>query len=229
VSAVLVLDDTHLGPGRASTLVDILGDRLDPADRIIHAGDIISLDVLEALACYAPVTAVKGNNDVDLELPSSALVQIDGHRIVVVFGHSHLPWDQQVEVAGRVQRHFNPGSPTQRRRAPTSADTFHRLHPHRRQPPAMPTRTPVSEAGPQGDPDLVCGHQPIGSPNSEQLGFSHIDGSPGTSGGSALTPHVVQIGETSPSSVSSHRSLMAPVSPPRLPDPQNRQGAGAGD
>jgi len=143
VSAVLVLADTHLGQGRASTLVDILGDRLHLADRIIHAGDIISFDVLESLARYAPVTAVKGNNDVDLELPSTALVQIDGHRIavvhdsgaaagrstrladmfpdadVVVFGHSHLPWDQQVEVAGRVQRHFNPGSPTQRRRAPT--------------------------------------------------------------------------------------------------------------
>lgn len=55
---------------------------------------------------------------------------------------------------------------------------------------------------------------PIGTPNSEQLGFSHDDGSPGTSGGSALTPHVVQIGETSASSVSSHRSLMASVSLP---------------
>jgi len=84
VSAVLVLADTHLGPGRANTLVDILGDRLHLADAIIHAGDIVSLEVLESLARYAPVTAVKGNNDVDLELPSSARVQIDGHRIAVV-------------------------------------------------------------------------------------------------------------------------------------------------
>lgn len=138
-----MLADTHLGSGRGSTLVDILGDRLELADCIIHAGDIVSRAVLESLACFAPVTAVKGNNDVDLELPSTALVEIDGHRIavvhdsgaaagrstrlaamfpdadVVVFGHSHLPWDQEVEVAGRVQRHFNPGSPTQRRRAPT--------------------------------------------------------------------------------------------------------------
>jgi len=45
------------------------------------------------------------------------------------------------------------------------------------------------------------------------LGFSHIDGSPGASGGNALTPHEAQIGDTSPSSVSSHRSLMTPVSP----------------
>ena len=58
----------------------------------------------------------------------------------------------------------------------------------------------------------VRGHRPIISPNSEQLGFSHIDGSQGASGGSALTPHVVQIGEMSPSSVSSHKSLITSVS-----------------
>ena len=99
--------------------------------------------MVESVARYAPVTAVKGNNDVDLELPSTALVRIDGHRIAVVhdsgaaagrstrtadmfpdadavvFGHSHLSRDQEVEVAERVQHHFNPGSPTQRRRAPT--------------------------------------------------------------------------------------------------------------
>lgn len=62
--------------------------------------------------------------------------------------------------------------------------------------------------------DSVVGHWLISSPNAEQLGFSHIDGSPDASGGSALTPHAAQIGETSPSSVSSHRSLMASVSLP---------------
>ena len=43
--AVRALADTHLGAGRASTLVDILGDPLNLADRIIHDGDISSLDV----------------------------------------------------------------------------------------------------------------------------------------------------------------------------------------
>jgi predicted phosphodiesterase len=38
---------------------------------------------------------------------------------VVVFGHSHLPWHERDERAdGHVQLHLNPGSPTQRRRAP---------------------------------------------------------------------------------------------------------------
>ena len=73
----------------------------------------------------------------------------------------------------------------------------------------------ASEGGAWLDTHLGSGPQlPIGTPNSEQFGFSHDDGSPGTSGGSALTPHVVQIGETSASSVSSQRSLMASVSLP---------------
>ena len=72
---VLVLADTHLGPGRGGVLIDLLGDRLDGADMFPDAD--------------------------------------------VVFDHSHLPWNQTIEVAGHVHRHFNPGSPTQRRRAPT--------------------------------------------------------------------------------------------------------------
>jgi hypothetical protein len=38
----------------------------------------------------------------------------------------------------------------------------------------------------------------INSPNAEQFGFSHIDGSPGASGGNAVTPHAAQIGDSSP-------------------------------
>jgi hypothetical protein len=79
--------------------------------------------------------------------------------------------------------------------------------------PACPTilgaaNSGLGDAGPCAGGSVV-GHWLIGSPNAEQLGFSHIDGSPGTSGGSALTPQVAQIGETSASSVWSHRSLMA--------------------
>lgn len=77
-ASVLVLADTHLGPGRGGALIDILGDRLERADTIIHAGDVTSSDVLEKPARSAPVTAVKGNNDTNLELPHSALVQIAG-------------------------------------------------------------------------------------------------------------------------------------------------------
>lgn len=51
----------------------------------------------------------------------------------------------------------------------------------------------------------------MGSPNTGQSAFSHVDGPPGISGGRALTPHESQIGEAS-SSVLSHRSLMTTVS-----------------
>ena len=91
---------------------------------------------------YGPVHAVLGNNDGELagRLPERLEVDVDGVRIamvhdsgprkgrparlhamfpsadVVVFGHSHLPVDEE-GVGG--QRLFNPGSPTERRQAPT--------------------------------------------------------------------------------------------------------------
>lgn len=143
MTSVLVLSDTHLGPGRGGELLDILGDRLERADLVVHAGDIVSRDVVECLARHAPVTAVKGNNDTELELPSTAVIRVGACLVgvvhdsgaatgragrltrmfpeadVVVFGHSHLPWNLIVDAGGRQQHHFNPGSPTQRRRAPT--------------------------------------------------------------------------------------------------------------
>jgi putative phosphoesterase len=87
------------------------------------------------------VHAVLGNNDVELrrDLPEERLFDFDGVRIgmvhdsgprdgrarrmhrrfpaadIVVFGHSHIPWDTE-GVDGQIL--FNPGSPTERRRQP---------------------------------------------------------------------------------------------------------------
>ena len=58
-------------------------------------------------------------------------------------------------------------------------------------------------------PGGTVGQHWIGSSKAEQSAFSQVDGSPGISGGSALTPHASQIGEAS-SSVSSHMSLTVP-------------------
>jgi putative phosphoesterase len=116
--------------------------RLRAADAILHAGDFVALDVLELLQSLGPpVHAVHGNVDdpeVRMRLPAARLVDADGARIAmthdggpaegrlarlrlrfpdadaVVFGHSHLPLHEQ---AGGFQI-FNPGSPTERRRAP---------------------------------------------------------------------------------------------------------------
>ena len=140
----LVLSDTHLGAGRAEHLVELLGARLRVASAILHAGDVTDDAVLVALARFAPVHAVLGNNDHGLTLPEQLVVELGGCRVamvhdsgdaagrgprlhrwfpdadVVVFGHSHLPWHAtDVRAAdGHVQHHLNPGSATQRRRAP---------------------------------------------------------------------------------------------------------------
>jgi putative phosphoesterase len=143
----LILSDTHLRPGRMS-LPDGVVTLLEggPAGRrpdvILHAGDLIDPEVLPLLRSHAPVHAVLGNNDVQLwgRLPERLVLDLDGVTVamvhdsgprqgraqrlrrwfpeadVVVFGHSHLPFD---EVGEAGQRLFNPGSPTERRRAPT--------------------------------------------------------------------------------------------------------------
>jgi uncharacterized protein len=144
---VLLIADTHVGPGQAHRLVQRLDDQLDEVDVIVHAGDLTDLSVLEALAHRVPgaqILAVKGNNDVGVALPERLEAAVGGCLIgvvhdsgqkagrgarlrrwfpscdLVVFGHSHLPW-HEVDVApdGHVQHQVNPGSPLVRRRAPT--------------------------------------------------------------------------------------------------------------
>lgn len=145
----LVLADTHIRPGRARRLPDAVYHALQRVDVILHAGDVVTNDLLDELSGFAPVHAVLGNNDAALvgvldetlhiELAGVPVVMVHEtgaskgravrvHRrfpdaAVVVFGHSHLPVDEE-GVDG--QRLFNPGSPTERRRAP--AHTYGRLH-----------------------------------------------------------------------------------------------------
>ncbi len=107
-------------------------------DAIIHAGDVLTADLLDRLRQIAPVHAVLGNNDAGLVLPERleltfagvplAIVHDSGPREgrparlrrwfpraqVVVFGHSHIPLNERHD--GLLL--FNPGSPTDRRRQP---------------------------------------------------------------------------------------------------------------
>jgi putative phosphoesterase len=143
---LLLIADTHLGPGQGHRLLTTVGEELDHVDVIIHAGDITDPSVLQTLAWRAPdarIIAVKGNNDVHLTLPARVQIEVNGCLVgvvhdsgaatgrrarvrrlfpscgLVVFGHSHMPW-HEVDVAldGRAQHQINPGSPTVRRRAP---------------------------------------------------------------------------------------------------------------
>jgi uncharacterized protein len=135
---IAIVSDTHLPRGRRRIPDGCLAE-LARADLIIHTGDFSSLGALEELeALGPPVAAVHGNVDdaaVRKRLPAERTVEAAGARVhdagpsrgrlarmrrrfpeadAVVFGHSHIPLH---EAAGDFQI-FNPGSPTERRRAP---------------------------------------------------------------------------------------------------------------
>ncbi|HEX2701050.1 MAG TPA: metallophosphoesterase family protein [Acidimicrobiales bacterium] len=141
-TTVVVLADTHLRPGGAARLPDSVHRALDRADVVLHAGDIVTADLLHELSSWAPVHAVLGNNDHDpalAHLPVRRIEVLDGVRVamvhdsgpragragrvrrwfpdaaVVIFGHSHVPANE-TGVDGQLL--FNPGSPTQKRAQP---------------------------------------------------------------------------------------------------------------
>jgi putative phosphoesterase len=138
---IAVISDTHLPRGTRRLPEDCVA-RLKAADLIVHAGDLIRLSVLRELEAYGPVAAVRGNVDDDevrRTLPPVTSVEAAGAKIAVIhdagaakgrlarlrrrfpdadaviFGHSHLPLHEQAADGFQI---FNPGSPTERRRAP---------------------------------------------------------------------------------------------------------------
>jgi len=138
----VLLADTHIRDGSERALDARLLAAAADADVILHAGDVTGRDLLDQLAALAPLHAVLGNNDIGLAdtLPTELTLDLDGVAValvheagprqgrearlartfpaadLVVFGHSHQPEDVAPAAGPRI---FNPGSPTQRRRAPT--------------------------------------------------------------------------------------------------------------
>jgi putative phosphoesterase len=139
---VVLLADTHV-PRRARDLPAAVWAAVDAADAVLHAGDWVDAGLLDALeARAARLVGVVGNNDgaaLQARLPLVARAELGGVRFavvhetggasgrerrcaaaypdadVLVFGHSHIPWDT---VADSGLRLLNPGSPTDRRRQP---------------------------------------------------------------------------------------------------------------
>lgn len=139
---IAVIADTHLPRGKRR-LPDECVRRIAAADAVIHAGDFSTAAAYEEIAAIGPpLHAVHGNvDDAELRerLPERATVELSGARIAVihdagpargrlermrrefpnadalVFGHSHLPLHERAPGF----QIFNPGSPTERRRAPT--------------------------------------------------------------------------------------------------------------
>lgn len=148
---IAVISDTHL-PRGGRRLPEGCVERIAAADLLLHAGDFSTLEVLRELeAIGPPVVGVHGNVDsADLRrlLPAERVVEADGARIAlvhdagpragrlermrrrfgeradaVVFGHSHMPVHERADDGFQI---FNPGSPTERRRAP--AHTMGLIH-----------------------------------------------------------------------------------------------------
>jgi uncharacterized protein len=139
---LVLTSDTHL-PKRARDLPGALWAAIDAADLVVHAGDWVDVAALDALSARAAgLLACYGNNDgprLRERLPEVARHTVAGLRLavvhetgpaagreqrcaarfpdvdVLVFGHSHIPWDT---TAASGLRLLNPGSPTDRRRQP---------------------------------------------------------------------------------------------------------------
>lgn len=119
-----------------------LADQLADVDLVLHAGDVCTAGVLDEITAFAPVHVVLGNNDgpdvaawgapetleLDLGGLRVGMIHDSGSKVgrasrmrrrfpdadLVVFGHSHIPWDTEEDG----QRLFNPGSPTDKRSQP---------------------------------------------------------------------------------------------------------------
>jgi uncharacterized protein len=138
---IAVVSDTHMPKGKRQLPQECV-DRVRAAEAVIHAGDFSEVSVLSELEALCPVVfGVFGNVDEPAlwqRLPETLAVEVGGRTVgvvhdagpkggrlarlrarfpeadAVVFGHSHLPLHEE---EGGFQI-FNPGSPTERRRAP---------------------------------------------------------------------------------------------------------------
>ncbi|WKN49331.1 metallophosphoesterase [Nocardioides sp. Arc9.136] len=139
---LVLMADTHL-PKRAKDLPAELWAAVEAADVVVHAGDWVDEATLDRLEERSRrLVACWGNNDgpgLRARLPEVARVELGGVRLgvvhetggragrearadaaypdldVLVFGHSHIPWDTTTPGGLRL---LNPGSPTDRRRQP---------------------------------------------------------------------------------------------------------------
>ncbi len=130
-----VISDTHI-PERALDLPKEIYTAFKNVELILHAGDLVTIDVLNSLNKISPVTAVFGNMDspeVRNKLKEKEVISVGNFKIglvhgeghpknllnfvkaafndkldVIVFGHSHASFNEKQEGV----LFFNPGSPT---------------------------------------------------------------------------------------------------------------------
>ena len=141
---LLIIADTHV-PKRARDLPGEVWDRVAEADVVIHAGDWVGLAFLEELQTRSKrLLGCYGNNDgpeLRARVPEVVTADLAGVSVVIthetggskgreqrldrrfpgvdllIFGHSHIPWDSVTPAGLRL---LNPGSPTDRRSQPAA-------------------------------------------------------------------------------------------------------------
>lgn len=143
----VVLADTHITVDPAR-LPRAIWEAIGSSDLVLHAGDVITAPLLDALEAEKPLHCVLGNNDYTLtrRLPETVEAHIEGVTValihdagpvagrtsrmrrrfpsadLVIHGHTHWP---ETVTDDKGLTLFNPGSPTHRRRAP--AHSYGRL------------------------------------------------------------------------------------------------------
>ena len=130
-----VISDTHI-PERAEKIPDIVFDIFKDVDIILHAGDLVSTDVLKQLEKVAPTRCVQGNMDkyYGLDLPKNHIITVESYKIGLNHGEVYprgdtqqlkyiaLELDVDILITGHTHWAFikkleniillNPGSPT---------------------------------------------------------------------------------------------------------------------
>ena len=140
---VAIVADTHMPKG-ARELPARCVELLEQAELIVHAGDFSGEEVLDRFEAFVPELVAVGGNvevpEVRHRLPERISFVLGAHEIgvvhdagpregrlarmrrlfpaasAVIFGHSHIPLHEQDDSGFQI---FNPGSPTERRRAPS--------------------------------------------------------------------------------------------------------------
>lgn len=138
---IALISDTHM-PRGSRALPERCVEELRGADVILHAGDWVAPEILDLIAGFGPpVHGIHGNSDapaVKALAPEARVVDLGGVLVgmihepgppsgrltrlreifpdcaAVVFGHTHMPEHDELDGF----QIFNPGSPTERRRAP---------------------------------------------------------------------------------------------------------------
>lgn len=151
---IAILGDTHMPKGERQLPRECV-QMIRSAELVVHTGDFIGIETLELIESLGPpLVAVHGNVDsaaVVSRLPEIATVEVaPGFRLglihdagprkgrlerlrstfpdadAVVFGHSHQPLHERDGYGFQI---FNPGSPTERRRAPERSMGMAELEP----------------------------------------------------------------------------------------------------